>query len=177
MQEIWKDIKGYEGCYQVSNYGRVKSLPRKINARWGEGHNIKGRIMSQRLTHNGYLVCSLRNGNIQKTYKVHRLVGEVFVENGKNYPQINHKDGNKLNNKPTNLEWVTPKQNTKHAFDTNLRNPPKGKSHHNARLTEKDVLEIRKNQNGLTHRELSVLYNISSKYISELVTFKKWKHI
>ena len=102
--EIWKDIKGYEGLYQISNLGRVKSLPRQ---------KTKGGILKQFSTE--YLVVSMvENGKIKKI-KVHRLVAETFIPNPNNLPQVNHIDGNKFNNNMNNLEWVTSKENIIHA--------------------------------------------------------------
>lgn len=118
MEEIWKDVKGYEGLYQVSNLGRVKSLNKKVNTinQYGAIHKrtIKGRNLKQRETHNGYLrVKFIKNKKIQKV-RVHRLVAEAFIEKPK--LEVNHIDGNKKNNNVENLEWVTPKENKKHAW-------------------------------------------------------------
>ena len=109
--EIWKDIKGYEGLYQVSNLGRVKSL---------NGYHRKEIILKLRNNLYGYLTIGLSKNNISKRYKVHRLVAETFIPNPNNYEQVNHKDGNKLNNCIDNLEWCNRSYNMKHAYDNNL---------------------------------------------------------
>lgn len=107
MQEIWKDIKGYEGLYQISNLGRVKSLVRK--------RVLKERILKPKKKNSGYLfVCLCKNGEL-KYFHIHRLVAIAFIVNQKNKSQINHKDCNKENNNINNLEWVTPKENNLHA--------------------------------------------------------------
>lgn len=98
MEEFWKDIEGYEGLYQVSNLGRVRSLRRNI-------------IMKNQIARNGYVRVLLRNNNIPKLYFVHRLVANAFISNPDNLPQVNHKDENKANNCASNLEWCTPKYN------------------------------------------------------------------
>ena len=113
MQEIWKDIKGYEGKYQISNLGRVKSLQR--NGR-------PERILRLNLI-KGYAYTTLSNGSRgnKKKLKVHRLVAEAFIPNPHNKPEVNHIDGNKLNNNVDNLEWVTHQENCKHAVKLGLR--------------------------------------------------------
>ena len=127
MQEIWKDVEGYEGLYQVSNLGNVKSIPRVIKSSLKHQNKVlrKGRLLKQSLNHNGYPQIVLKI--LGKCYckRVHRLVAEVFIPNPNNYPQINHIDGNKLNNKVSNLEWCTAKQNIIHAFKEGLYKTPK----------------------------------------------------
>lgn len=107
MEEIWKDIKGYEDLYQVSNLGKIKSLKQMICC-WN-GHKIiqyemPEKILSQRIRSNYYAVGLTKNKK-QKTYSVHRLVAQAFIPNPENKKCINHKDENKLNNKVENLEW------------------------------------------------------------------------
>lgn len=97
MEEIWKDIEGYEGLYQVSNMGRVKSVRKNII--------LRGGITS------GYKRVLLCTNNIPKGYYIHRLVANAFIPNPNNYPIVNHKDENKLNNCVDNLEWCTQKHN------------------------------------------------------------------
>lgn len=105
MKEEWKDIKGYEGIYQVSNLGKVRSLPGKSKTRCYKGKELKLTVTSI-----GYLSVSLS----RKTYKVHRLVAETFIINKNNYPCVNHIDEDKTNNNVNNLEWCTYKQNNNH---------------------------------------------------------------
>lgn len=109
MKELWKDIKGYEGCYQVSNLGRIKSLDRMTNNQYGE-YFMKGRILKNSIIKDkGYCRVSLNNGNGKISKRVHRLVAEAFIPNPENKLEVNHKDGNKLNNCVSNLEWCTNK--------------------------------------------------------------------
>ena len=108
-KEIWKDVIGYEGLYQVSNHGRIKSL--KFN---------KERILKPGLNNTGYFIVNLFINNKSKIYKIHRLIAIHFVPNPVNKPQVNHKDGNKLNNHVDNLEWCTRSENMKHAWKNGL---------------------------------------------------------
>ena len=114
MEEIWKDIKGYEGLYQVSNLGNVRSLDHIRKNGKTDNHKCltKGRLLKLAVQkESGYLFCVLsKNGNT-KGYRVHRLVAETFIPNPNNYKCVNHKDENKSNNKLENLEWCTHKYN------------------------------------------------------------------
>lgn len=105
MQEVWRDVKGYEGLYQVSNTGKVNSFI-KCNA-----HQNVPRELKQRISRKGYVKCKLGG----KLVSVHRLVAEAFIENPYNKAQVNHKDGNKQNNHVDNLEWATNIENQLHA--------------------------------------------------------------
>lgn len=122
--EIWKDIEGFEGFYQISNYGEVRSLDRFDGIR-----NLKGNILKQNLKQNGYLQVGLRKQGKRKWFSVHRLVAKHFIPNPDKLPQVNHIDSNKQNNTVDNLEWVTAKANYKHAEQNGLMNPPKGENH------------------------------------------------
>ncbi|HJX49856.1 MAG TPA: NUMOD4 domain-containing protein [Candidatus Nanoarchaeia archaeon] len=121
MKEIWKDIKGYEGLYLVSNLGRIKSLERTIyNGRIY--YNRKEKILKIQMdSRKYYCLIFLYKMNIKKVFLIHRLVAHAFISNPKNKPEINHKDGNKQNNKSNNLEWSTSSENKIHAFKTGLR--------------------------------------------------------
>ena len=105
--EVWKDIRDYEGLYQVSNWSRVRSLDRYVNANNGSLQFKQGKILKTRQTWDGYLIVDLHKAGRIKTVKVHRLVAEAFIPNPDNLPQVNHKDENKQNNVVTNLEWCT----------------------------------------------------------------------
>lgn len=117
--EVWKDIEGYEGYYQVSNLGRVKSLARNTSEKGKNANNKKDTILKGSLT-KGYLQVDFRKDGKRKMFRIHRLVSECFIPNPDNKPYINHIDGNKSNNTVDNLEWCTPKENVKHAMDNNL---------------------------------------------------------
>lgn len=104
--EIWKPIAGYEGLYEVSNLGQVRSLPRK---------NVKGGIKSPTETKWGYLICPLWKNGKAKHCSVHRLVAEAFIPNPENKPTVNHIDCNRKNNRADNLEWATQSENVRHS--------------------------------------------------------------
>lgn len=108
--EIWKDIAGYEGLYQVSNLGRVRSLDRTVKSCHGATQNIKGKIIKYKNSR-GYACVGLCINKSVKYMRVHRLVALSFIPNPHNYPHINHKDCNPYNNQVDNLEWCTPKYN------------------------------------------------------------------
>lgn len=118
MEEIWKDIKNYEGLYQVSNLGRIKALERRINSSVGT-RVIKSNYKKIYKNDKGYLSVSLSKNGINKHHSVHRIVAEAFITNIDNKPCINHKDLNKQNNYVDNLEWVTYKENTRHVMENN----------------------------------------------------------
>lgn len=105
MKEIWKDIKDYEGLYQVSDLGRVKSLDRFVCCKNNTTKLCKGRLL--RIHKNDYLFVRLCNESIYKTKYIHKLVAQAFIPNPNGLPEINHKDENKLNNNIENLEWCT----------------------------------------------------------------------
>ena len=121
MNEVWKDIIGYEGFYQVSNMGRVRSLDRDIIDKNGIVYSLKGSMREVSSSSRGYQDIGLSKDGEQKTFFIHRLVAESFIPNPKSLPIVNHIDGDKRNNVVTNLEWVNNSQNILHAVETGLR--------------------------------------------------------
>ena len=111
--EEWRDVAGYEGLYQVSSEGHVKSLERKV-PKWDGERTVKERILKPRTDHYGYLLVSLCAGGKSKTLKVHRLVCEAFHDNPENKLDVNHINENKTDNRACNLEWSTRKKNCNH---------------------------------------------------------------
>ena len=107
IEEIWRPIEGYEGLYEISSYGRVRSMDRYD----GRNHFIKGKLLKNKDNGNGYLICSLSKNGIVKNKYIHRLVVEAFIERPDGLYEVNHKDENKKNNSVDNLEWCDKKYN------------------------------------------------------------------
>ena len=182
MEEIWKDIKGYEGHYQISNFGRVKSLAR-IRFKKSKPYNISipEKILSpgpcgNRAKTRYKLVNLYKNG--QKTMKkVHQLVAVHFIPNPENKPHINHKDADRGNNCICNLEWCTTKENAIHAY--NIGSQKRGEKRSDSKLTEKDVIYIRESYRIKikTPMKLAHELNVSCSCIWNVLYRKSWTHI
>jgi len=128
-EEVWVDIKGWEGLYQISSFGRVKSLARHRR------HSCKGDIILKGSIRNQYLGVNLKDKGKEKAKSVHRLVAEAFLPNLHNLPQINHIDGDKLNNTLSNLEWCDASENQIHAIKLGLatHDNTSSKNHYNTK--------------------------------------------
>lgn len=179
MNEIWKDIDGYEGFYQVSSIGNVRSLDRRVeNKASNTGFNLlKGRLMKLKTDKYGYIRIGLRNGSKQKMLLVHRLVAFAFLNREDYQDQVNHIDGIKGNNTIVNLEWCNQSENEKHAYRTGLKSQNGEKSNIN-KLTNEDVLSIRKRiASGEIQADLAREYNVYPNCISSIKLRRTWKHI
>lgn len=142
MQEIWKDIKGYEELYQISNLGNVKSLKRKTLGKKHGNHYLKERILKPGKSGNYYHVC-LRKNNVNKIFYIHRLVAQTFIKNIENKNQVNHKNGKTTDNNVNNLEWVTASENQTHAYKvlkrkTNIQNFEKYRTQRKRKINQYD---------------------------------------
>lgn len=124
MDEIWKDIEGYEGLYQVSNLGNIKSFARRGT------QSRKEKVLKPTEEPNNYLSVFLYKNGVSKKTFVHRLVAKAFLSNEKSLPQVNHINGRKSDNRAVNLEWCTAKENEKHAFETGLHKVISGDEHY-----------------------------------------------
>lgn len=160
--EIWRDIAGYDGDYQVSTFGRIKSFK-------------KGRVKILKPNLFGEYICVELHKNCKtKTFLIHRLVPEVFIPNPDVKPFINHIDGHKFDNFVGNLEWITNAENMRHAFETGLAKS--GEEHYRAKLTVKQVLYIRENPDGLTLVQLAEKLNVNETQISAIQLGKTYKN-
>lgn len=172
--EIWKDIIGHEGRYQISNLGNVKSLPKS----WYTGiANITMREII--LKHNickGYPEVQLMKDNNRVHFKIHVLIGNHFIEKIENKNYLNHKNGNKLDYSIQNLEWCTLKENSIHAFETGLNNNH-GENNNFATLTLQDVTNIIKMKGcGSSQKAIAKLFNINQSTVCRLWSGKRWKY-
>lgn len=179
IKEIFKDIKGYENLYQVSNLGKVKSIERLVNHSKGGKQILHERILSPRFSGNEksryYCVALCKNGKA-KTFQIHRLVAETFIPNLNRLPEVNHKNGNKLDNRTVNLEWCTSKENKIHAFSSGL-NKNFGEGHYQQKLNIKKVTEIRNKYipYKYTITMLATKYSVSRGTIQDVLENKIWR--
>lgn len=190
MIEMWKDIEGYEGLYQISNFGNVKSYPKTWlcgganNAPLNEFKH-SGKILKQSLRSNGYFHVCLYNCNGYKQLSIHRLVCISFIKNTDNKPCVNHIDGNKQNNNVCNLEWVTRSENQRHAVKLGLiksgyKNTNykfKGENNERAKFSNNEIIELRKliNSKLYTQIQLAKIYNVSQATISKIKLGKTYE--
>jgi hypothetical protein len=169
VKEEWEDVDEYEGLYQVSSLGRVKSFQR---------YPIVGRILKPAHNRDGYLQVVLSRNRRHRTMLVHRLVAEAFLPRSPGQDEVNHKNGIKDDNRKSNLEWATHRQNCRHA-DEILGTMPHGEANGSATLTRRQVRQIRRlDANGKhSHRELAEVFGVDRSTVSKIVRRDAWKHI
>lgn len=182
MKELWRPISDYEGFYEVSNKGRVRSLDRLVvNGKGGRGGRrfLKGRILKQSKGGKGdYMYVGLHRVGPTKSFTVHSLVFRAFVQNPQNLPEINHKDGNKLKNWSTNLEPSTRQQNVLHAIRMGLCSSMIGAENIGAKLTESKVRRIRRLfERGVPQGKIAQIVGTTFQNIHCVVRRKSWTHI
>lgn len=139
FQEVWKDIIGFKGYYQISNLGRLKSLKRSILRNDGSYMNLRERILKPKIDKYGYITYSLTKGNLSKHLTAHRLVAYAFLNKVEGASQINHIDGNKMNNKPENIEWCNSCHNNREAVRLGLR----GGKPYKVRVDSRPILQFK----------------------------------
>lgn len=166
--EEWKDVVGYEEFFQISNLGRLYS-------------KRTSKILSQTISKTGYYSHATRLGgrNGKRVYfKIHRLIAEAFIPNPEGKEQVNHKDGNKLNNAVENLEWATASENTKHAYDNGLASALTGEDSPHAKLTAFDAESIRREykETKTTHRKLAEKYGVGKTTIQNILAGERWNN-
>lgn len=177
MEEIWKPIKGYEGYYEVSNHGRVKALGRK-----GSGCSIIDRIKKVTMPKDKALYPNISlcvNGK-SKTIMVHRLVALAFVENNdpENKKEVNHIDGNKINNFASNLEWVSSYENTMHGLSLGIMNTANGLTKPHVKFSKADIIDIKTRlSRGELGAHIAKYYGVHKGLIYLIKNNKTWKHI
>lgn len=155
--------------YLVSNFGRIYSLRRRRS---------KGGFLKIQTNLKGYKHVGLTKEGREITATVHRIVCMAFLENPDNLPAINHKDGKKANNFVSNLEWCTNSENLQHALEAGLRIPPKNEKHWNAKLSNEDVINIKKRlANGERAYMILKGYNVSYQCILDIKNRRRWANI
>lgn len=162
MKEIWKDVVGYEGLYQISNIGRIKSL--------NYNKTKKENIMKQRCVKGKeYFSIGIMKDGVSKEYKIHRLVAIAFIPNPDNKPQINHKDSDPKNNNVENLEWCTSAENIQHAFKYG-RKTQKGEKNNMCSHPDSIIKQMLRYKNlpMFTQQDISDIFGIDRRYISAI---------
>lgn len=164
FEEIWVLLKE-TNSHLISNVGNIKSI--KTN-----------KIIKKHLDKDGYPRVGLYFNKKIKSFYVHRLIANNFLNNKDNKPQVNHIDGNKQNNKISNLEWVTSSENRIHAFKIGLQKNKTGEDHHNSKLTINDIKEIRKLcELNVSQYKIAKIFNIRQPQVSKIKNKKHWKDL
>lgn len=170
--EIWKSIPGFEGAYEVSSEGRVRSLDRIVRCKNGAAKSYKGRILLLKPNVGGYLSLRLGRGN---PVMVHQLVAQVFIGPAPEGLQACHNSGDKNDNRKNNIRYDTPKANQAdrvvHGTDR------KGSQLPQAKLNEAQVAEIKSMLGLISHRAIAAQYGVSSTAVSLISSGKNWKHV
>jgi hypothetical protein len=176
MTEIWKDIKGYEGLYQVSNLGNVKSLSYRNHTSFSERE-----LILKPWCLKGYKGISLTRNNKPRRRLLHRLVAQAFIPNPENKPEVNHKDFDHGNNYVENLEWMTHLENICHAAKGGRFPDRRGIKNCKVKLTEKQVHQIRSiwknHKSNNTQSDIGRMFNVSKNHVYNILVRKYWQHI
>ena len=178
MSEIWKDIIGFEGSYQISSLGRIRSLDRFVNCKNGGLKLFKGQIKNVSENKRRYKSICLSKNSKTKNFDIHRLLAIHFIPNPENKKEVNHIDGNRMNNNLSNLEWNTPSENALHAHKIRLVSNTGRKNHKRARkLTDKQVIDIKKNHKKGMAKILAEKHNVTKECIYRIWGGYSWKDI
>lgn len=176
IKEIWKDVIGYNGKYQVSNLGRVKSITRVITSPNRSSLYKLGRILRP-INHHGYKCVFLANSGNQKRNTIHRLVVSSFLPNPNGLKEVNHKNGIKGDNRLDNLEWCTRSENMLHAFKVcgRVNAGLKGDKNPAAKLTPENVRDIRRMKlSGIAAKEIAEKFNLNKGYVFAIIARDSW---
>lgn len=164
MSVIWKDFI-YSNVYEISNIGDFRN-------------KNTGKFLKARVLKTGYMSIAPSHDGKQRHYSLHRIIAIHFIANPNNYEQINHKDGNKINNNILNLEWVTARENVKHSYTTGLKINPKGPKNPKSKLKIDDILEIKRLLNlKVLQKDIAKKFNISQSIVSKIKIKKMWEHL
>lgn len=178
MQEIWKTVPGYEGYYDVSSLGRIRSHDRSTMRVDGKRFSKRGRILSLNLERKGYLSVRLCVERVHTIFKAHRLVALAFLPPASPGQQINHINGVKTDNRPENLEWVSAQENVLHAFASGLCITRQGVANGHSILGVESVLEsIEMHRAGLSCAHISRHFGVSEGTIRNILKGRSWTHV
>jgi len=169
MDEIWKEVKGWNGKYLISNLGRLKSIGGKYKLKYPDGYITLGAIEMI-----GYRVVTMRRPGFKERNRIHVLVANHFCDKPIGSQCVNHIDGNRLNNHSSNLEWTTTKGNIQHAVRTGLMDM-KGEKHPMSKLTREQVIQMRRFRKiGITYQRLGEMYGVERRQASDVVRGINW---
>lgn len=172
LTEEWRDIPGYEGVYQASTLGRIK---RMVGYRCRTERILKCSARSRNLIYPSLELC---RGNGKVRLFVHQLITLTFIGECPEGQEVNHINGNREDNRLSNLEYCTHRQNIQHAHETGLTHPQHGSQRYNAKLNDEDIVFIRKAwRSGIRQDDLAVKFGVSSSLISKICNGKRWGHI
>jgi hypothetical protein len=204
--EYWVDISNYEGYYQVSNYGNVKSLDRVITEhpsvkneqhpsvkneqhpsvkneqQTAKTQTLKGRILKPHTNSSGYYQINLNRKSVRTTFAIHQLVAQAFLDNRSRKPLVNHINGIKTDNNVNNLEWATYSENLEHAYKNRLRRAVKtnevASKNYKRKLTEQQVREIKLliAAKSLTLKQIANQYDVGRSTIGSIKSGRNWSH-
>lgn len=175
--EEWAPVAGFEGFYEISDHGRVKSLLRWVGAAGGKQRMIHERVLHPGLASRGYRYSSLRRDGVSHRFGVHRLVLTAFAGPCPDGMECRHLNGVRTDNRIENLRWGTKLENAK---DRTLHGTENiGEKHGHSKLTEPEVIEMRKCYavGGLSHRDIATMFGISKSQTGHILRGKYWKHI
>lgn len=177
MNDSWRPVVGYEGLYEVSNCGRVRSVSRTVKC-GAKQRMVSERILKPSISNAGYHTVGLSKNGVSATSRVHRLVAMAFVPNPDGKSEVNHIDGNPRNNTPSNLEWCTHSENMLHAYAVLGRERMWGERTGTSVLTECSVKSIRQEKElGASDRALAKKHGVDPSTINLIVNRKIWRHI
>ena len=183
VNEEWKEIQGYEGYYAISNFGRYKGLRRNVDCGRKGIRRYQEKLLKIFKDKDGYgFIMPCKNG-INTTLKLHRAVATLFLPNPLNKPQVNHKKGDKFDNRFFMIEWATESENRLHAYKTGLQKPTvyggwnNGEKSGVATFRDVDVIKIREMKGTMMQKDIAKIYNTSPQQISAIIKRKIWKNI
>lgn len=166
----WRAVVGLESRYEVSDTGLIRSKP---------SNYTMGKILNSPISLQGYYRFGYNLKGVHKNQPVHRMVAKAFIPNPLSLPQVNHKNGNKLDNNINNLEWCTAKDNINHARKSGLYRDIRGSGKHNSKLKENQVIEIRGKYvpRIYSQSKLALEYAVSRSTIEKIVHGEMWSHV